>query len=65
MAESKAEKSGETLSPPPASSPDELSKDVDVKVSDDNEKSVVGGKTTGKAGPEVYLTMTMEGAFIT
>jgi hypothetical protein len=55
VAESNDEK-GETLAPPAASAPDERIKDLNEKVSEDDENSVVGGKTTGKGSPEPYFT---------
>lgn len=64
MAESNLDdKSGETASSP-ASSPDELVKDVDVKLSEEDQNSIVGGRKAGK-GQQEYLKLTMKEVIIT
>ena len=60
MAESNLDdKSGET-----ASSPDDLVKDVDVKLSEEDQDSIVGGRKAGKLQQE-YIKITMKEVIIT
>ena len=47
-----------------ASSPDELVKDVDVKLSEEDQNSIVGGRKAGKLQQE-YIKITMKEVIIT
>ena len=57
------DKSDKTASSP-ASSPDELVKDPDVKLSEDDESSIVGGRKAGK-GQQEFMKITMKETLIT